>query len=206
MSAAAGIVVIEMNTPISAPAFASVIDTTPTSAATTATTTENRLGELIRSETGRWPCRNASGVRPDARMHSANSSVTTIASTNPVPSTSRPVRTAMPSLRSSPRATAAIALYSGPTTIAPTIRICEFVRMPQAPISPAKTSSAKKLGAYSASSRIRASTTRHTGVRSPCRDGRQPWCAAGSASAASICSIITELVRSSPRSISRCST
>ena len=40
-----------------------------------------------------------------------------------------------------------IALYSGPTTIAPTIRICELVRIPHAPISPANTSKAKKLGA-----------------------------------------------------------
>ena len=37
MSAAAGIVVTEMNTPISAPALASVSDTTPTIPASTAT-------------------------------------------------------------------------------------------------------------------------------------------------------------------------
>jgi hypothetical protein len=30
-----------------------------------------------------------------------------------------------------------IALYSGPTTMAPTTRICEFVRMPTAAMSPA---------------------------------------------------------------------
>jgi len=55
MSAAAGIVVTEMNTPISAPALDWVSEITPTMPATTATTTENRLGELIRSDTGRTP-------------------------------------------------------------------------------------------------------------------------------------------------------
>ena len=57
MSTAAGIVVTEMNTPMSVLARARVSDTTPTSAATTATTTENALGELIRSETGRTPAK-----------------------------------------------------------------------------------------------------------------------------------------------------
>ncbi len=128
MPAAAGMVVTEMNTPISAPAFASVSDTTPTTAATTVATTENRFGELIRSETGGTPCRNATGVRPDQRMRSANSRVTAIAS-NPASSISNPVRTASRSRRSRPRATAAIARYSGPKTMAPTMRICELVRM-----------------------------------------------------------------------------
>ncbi len=156
-----------MNTPVSVVALASVRDTTPTRPAMTATTTENRFGVLIRSDTGRTPARYSRGVRPDHRMQTANTSVTAIASANPVRSTSRPLRTAWWSPRSSPRATAMIALYSGPTTIAPTTRICELVRMPQAPISPAKTSSRKKLGGYSASARILASTSSHTGARSP---------------------------------------
>ena len=33
-----------------------------------------------------------------------------------------------------------IALYSGPTTMAPTMRICELVKMPTAPMSPAMVS------------------------------------------------------------------
>jgi hypothetical protein len=147
MSAAAGIVVTEMNTPISAPAFARVSDTTPTIPARTATTTENRLGELIRSETGRTPERYSLGVWPLARMHSAKTSVTAIASRNPARRASSPRRTGRLSRFSRPRATEMIALYSGPTTIAPTIRIWELVRMPQAPISAANISKAKKLGA-----------------------------------------------------------
>jgi len=156
-----------MNTPVSAVALASVSDTTPTSPAITATTTENKFGELIRSDTGRTPPRYAVGVCPDARMQAANTSVTAIARANPAVSTSSPRRTAWPSRRSRPSATAMIALYSGPTTIAPTTRICELVKMPQAPISPANTSSVKKLGGYCASARILASTSSHTGARSP---------------------------------------
>ena len=40
-----------------------------------------------------------------------------------------------------PSATPMIALYSGPTTMAPTIRICELVSSPTAPIRPATASS-----------------------------------------------------------------
>ena len=57
MSAAAGIVVTEMKTPMSAFARAWVSETTPTTPASMATTTENRFGVLIRSETGRKPWR-----------------------------------------------------------------------------------------------------------------------------------------------------
>ena len=45
------------------------------------------------------------------------------------------------SARSMPSATLMIAPYSGPTTIAATIRICELVRIPVAAIIPAKISS-----------------------------------------------------------------
>jgi hypothetical protein len=160
-------VVIEMNTPMRAPVFDSVSDITPTMAAATATTTENRWGGLMRSDTGRRPSSKCFGARPNQRMHNAKSSVTATASRKPASSTSRPRRTGAQSRRSRPRATAMIALYSGPTTIAPTIRICELVRMPQAPMSPANTSSAKKLGAYTAPAWILASTSSHTGALSP---------------------------------------
>ncbi len=165
-SAAAGMVVTEMNTPVSAVALASVRDTTPTRPASTATTTENRFGVLIRSETGLTPARYSLGVLPEARMQAAKTSVTAIASANPIASVTSPLRTARQSRLSRPSATEMIALYSGPTTIAPTTRICELVKMPQAPISPANTSRAKKLGGYCASARIPDSTSSHTGARS----------------------------------------
>src|SRR4029453_9421526 len=57
MSAAAGMVVTETNTPMSVLALASVSDTTPTIPASTATMTENAFGESIRSAAGR--CRRS---------------------------------------------------------------------------------------------------------------------------------------------------
>jgi ABC-type multidrug transport system ATPase subunit len=141
-SAAAGMVVTEMNTPISAPARASVRDTTPTSPARTATITENRSGLLIRSETGRTPSEYARGTCPAPRMTRPNSKVTTIATPKPAPRAIRPRTTAARSRRSRPSAVAMMALYSGPTTMAPTIRIVELVRIPTAPIRPARTSRA----------------------------------------------------------------
>jgi len=55
MSDAAGIVVTEMNTPISVLDRASVSDTTPTTPARAATIKENQSGVSIRWETGRSP-------------------------------------------------------------------------------------------------------------------------------------------------------
>ena len=140
MSAAAGMVVTEMNTPMRALARASVSDTTPTIPASTATTTENRFGLLIRSETGRIPSEYSLGVCPDQRIARPNSRVTTTAAENPASRARRPRSTGRLARLSMPSATPMIALYSGPTTMAPTIRICELVRMPTAPISPARAS------------------------------------------------------------------
>jgi len=140
-------VVTEMNTPISAPARACVRDTTPTIPARIATTTENALGLLMRSETGRTPRRNSSGAWPAARTASPKASVSTMVAPNPAASASSPARTTPRSARLIPSATAMIAPYSGPTTMAPTMRICELVRIPTAPMSPAMASRMKKLGA-----------------------------------------------------------
>ena len=52
---AAGIVVTEMNTPMSVLDRASVSETTPTTPASAATMNENQFGVLIRLETGRTP-------------------------------------------------------------------------------------------------------------------------------------------------------
>ena len=68
ISAAAGIVVTEMNTPIRALARASVSETTPTIPARTATTIENKFGLSIREETGRTPTKYSFGVCPDQRI------------------------------------------------------------------------------------------------------------------------------------------
>lgn len=57
-----------------------------------------------------------------------------------------------------------MAPYSGPTTIAPTIRIWELLKIPTAPIRPAMTSSANQLGGNVPSSSILALTSAHTGA------------------------------------------
>ena len=57
-----------------------------------------------------------------------------------------------------------MAPYSGPTTIAPTMRIWELVRIPTAPMSPAITSSANQLGGKVPSRVILDSTSTQTGV------------------------------------------
>ena len=68
---------------------------------------------------------------------------------------SRPIR---------PNARLRMAPYSGPTTIAPTMRICEFVTIPMAPMSPAMTSRPNQLGGKLPSRAIRPSTSAQTGV------------------------------------------
>ena len=78
-------------------------------------------------------------------MISESTSEAITARPNPPPSamdarrTGRPVRSVIP--RAAPR----MASYSGPTTIAPTTRICELVRMPMDAINPADTNSRWKL-------------------------------------------------------------
>ena len=94
MSAAAGMVVTEMNTPMRAPARASVRDTTPTIPARIATTTENQLGLLMRSETGLTPCRKGAGASPAARTATPKANVSAIAAENPTARASRPSRMA----------------------------------------------------------------------------------------------------------------
>ena len=154
-------VVTEMNTPMSALARDSVRDTTPTIPARIATTTEKIFGALMRSETGLTPTRNSLGALPAARTATPKARVTAIAAKNPKIRASRPSPTPPRSRLLIPSATAMIALYSGPTTIAPTMRICELVKMPTAPISPAMASRMKKLGEYTAPPRMAASTISH---------------------------------------------
>ena len=141
IEAAAGMVVTEMKTPIRALTLDSVSETTPTSPASAATMTEKTSGELIRSATGRWPARKRSGVRPEKRISRPKPMAATIAAAKPLVSASRPSLTLRRCRWLMPSATAMIALYSGPTTIAATIRIWELVRMPTAPISAAMISS-----------------------------------------------------------------
>src|SRR5262245_36550072 len=68
MSAAAGMVVTEINTPMRVLARASVREITPTTPASTATMTENQLGVLMRLLRGRTPTAKAFGSSLAARI------------------------------------------------------------------------------------------------------------------------------------------
>jgi hypothetical protein len=140
VSAAAGMVVTDMNTPMIAPARASVSDTIPTMPASTAMTTENRFGAFMRLETGLMPSSKRCGVLPSALMHKPNTKDATIADRKPQNIASSPVLMSDRSCLSIPSATPMMAPYSGPTTMAPTMRICEFASIPVLAISPAMTS------------------------------------------------------------------
>ena len=139
--AAAGMVVTEMKTPMRALARDSVRDITPTSPARMATMTENTFGVLMRSATGLTPCRYWAGRvarcldrQPEQERHHDRRDEPPQQGEQPVPR-QRAVADA-----EAERYVAMIALYSGPTTMAPTMRIWELVRMPTAPISPAMVS------------------------------------------------------------------
>ena len=84
-----------------------------------------------------------------------------------------------------------MAPYSGPTTIAPTMRICELVRIPTAPISPAMASRPKKLGEYTAPPRMAASTISHSGAFSLAGEPMAMAAPVVLASEASTCSTVT---------------
>jgi len=90
-----------------------------------------------------------------------------------------------------PSAAAMMALYSGPTTIAPTMRICELVRIPTAPISAAMASRPKKLGEYTAPPRMAASTISQTGAFSLAGEPMAVAAPVVLASEASTCSTVT---------------
>ena len=91
----------------------------------------------IRLVTGRIPNRNAVGSRPRTLTSWANPNAATMASKNPIVNADSPSLTAFPERRSSPSAMLVIAPYSGPRTIAATMRIWELVSMPTAPMTPA---------------------------------------------------------------------
>jgi hypothetical protein len=88
-------------------------------------------------ETWRTPSKYARGIWQDQRIARPKIGVTMIAAVNPASRAKAPRRTGGLSRLSMPSAMPMMALYSGPTTITPTMRICELVRMPTAPMSPA---------------------------------------------------------------------
>ncbi len=78
-------------------------------------------------------------------MTNEKNQVMTTAAPNPTPRATSPRLTGRTLRWVIPRAEPRMALYSGPTTMAATMRIWELVRIPTAAISPAATNSRKKL-------------------------------------------------------------
>ena len=66
MSAAAGTVVTEMNTPTSAPLFAEVSERTPATPARTATTSDQRSGAVMKPVSGRSASSSSGPNQPRA--------------------------------------------------------------------------------------------------------------------------------------------
>src|SRR3954447_26281134 len=125
MLAAAGIVVTEISTPISAPDFAVDSESIPAVPAQAATKKARKLGLEITLAIECWDWSKVAGVTPVALKISVAVNVAPIASGKPAARAS-PERSA--SLRrhvTSATQRAAIGPNSGPTTMAPTIRIGE---------------------------------------------------------------------------------
>ena len=125
MLAAAGIVVTEIRTPIKAPDLAEVSDSIPAAPARAATMKEKPSGWEMNWVSGCWALVKSASSRPVAFEARVNSQAAVIPTGKPIASAVRERRAA--SRRRSTIATQRPARgpNSGPTTIAPTIRIGE---------------------------------------------------------------------------------
>jgi hypothetical protein len=125
MSAAAGTVVTEMNTPTSAPLFAEVRESTPATPASTATTTDQWSGAVMKPVSGRSADSSSTPYQPSHRPISATAAVRPIATAKPATSATAALRAIRrrPWIRATARA--ARGANSGPSTIAPITRIAE---------------------------------------------------------------------------------
>lgn len=139
MLAAAGIVVTEIRTPISAPDFAVERLSIPAAPAHAATMNANASGrEMIREK--RWsPLSKSSGMMPAASKASVASTVTPMASGKPTSSAPVKRRASWPRPWTIATERPASGPNSGPTTIAPTMRIADSSRMPMAANTAAST-------------------------------------------------------------------
>ena len=151
-----------MSTPINAPDFAEVRESIPAIPATKATKKEKKSGLAMKSVSGWLLGSKSSGDTPRARNASTERSVISTPAGNPTARAASERRAK--SGRRSTRATDSPASgpNSGPTTIAPTIRIGWSRRMPTAAICMARIMKATKLTESSVFSLVRCSTSSHT--------------------------------------------
>jgi hypothetical protein len=125
MSAAAGTVVTEMKTPTSAPLFAEVSESTPATPASTATTSDQRSGAVMKPVWGRSALSSSVPNQPRPRPMRVTPAVAPMAMAKPATSVVRARRALRARPRTTARARAASGANSGPSTIAPMVRIAE---------------------------------------------------------------------------------
>ncbi len=132
--AAAGTVVTEIATPTSAPDFADVSESTPATPARNATTNENRSGCQMKAVFGRSPSTWAWWNSPAASMKRLKPVVSSSAAAKPATSAISDRHARRGARCTSAVQTPASGPNSGPTAIAPTIRIALSSTTPQAAI------------------------------------------------------------------------
>ena len=162
MLAAAGIVVTEIRTPTSAPDLAEVRDRTPAVPASAATIAVKWSGREMKSVKGCPSCEKSSGINPVASNMRVARKLAAIARGNPTASAVSDRFTRSPRLWTTATQRPANGPNSGPTTIAPMIRMIWSVRIPTAAISVATTMKARKLPESSTFSEVRDSTSSQT--------------------------------------------
>ena len=162
MLAAAGIVVTEISTPMSAPDFAVDSDSIPAIPAQRATNTVNTSGLAMMRASSWSSWLKLAGASPVALKSAVAASAAAMASGKPTAS-ARPERSASPARRwIAATQTPAIGPNSGPTTIAPTTSTELSSRIAAAASSVASTMKARKESDSSELSDVRASTSSHT--------------------------------------------
>ena len=162
MFAAAGIVVTEMSTPISAPDFDVLSESIPAAPANRPIATAYQSGEAIVLARPWSASVKVSGPRPTSLASTVRPSVTRMPSGKPTASAVKE-RTASAGRRcTAATQKPAIGPNSGPTTIAPTIRIALSRITPIEAITVAMTMKARKLADSSADSDVRSVSSSHT--------------------------------------------
>ena len=125
MSAAAGTVVTEMNTPTSAPLFAEVSDRTPAIPAKTATTSDQRSGSVMNPVSGRSASSSEGSNQPSSRPASTARAVIAIAIAKPTHQGDRGAAGDGGTPVHDGDGQRGEGANSGPSTIAPMVRIAE---------------------------------------------------------------------------------
>ena len=173
-------VVTETRTPISVPLRPSVSDSMPTTPAATATTAARASGSAMNAVSSRSEIRYAAGAIWVRRKAAVATTEAPAATASPIPSVRRAAPPSAERRRTMATHRAASGPYSGPTTMAPTIRIGESSRMPTAAIMAATAMNTRNDTVSSDSLRQRSSISSHTSASAP-----WPAVAASAASAAS---------------------